>query len=185
MYSMGVIMTGRNRNTITYLTVYDTARSIVTSFPRKEGEMKSGGEFFFSSSHRRNGMEARSGLRAYGAVLLVVVGCGVVWRQLFVCSALVRRTPPLQEAPSFRYKIGNTVYNVVHVSSNLNEIGSDVTLTGRGRGCVRLGACVRGITDSHRPTFVDRPFNGRDPGQRDRLTSDKRLEMGRGAKVEI
>jgi hypothetical protein len=77
---------------------------------------------------------------------------------------------------------------LVHVSSDatkrieLNEIGPRWNLTGReGRGCVRLGACVRGITDSRRrPT--DRPTAQRDLAQRDRLASDKRLEMGRGGR---
>jgi hypothetical protein len=46
----------------------------------------------------------------------------------------------------------------------------------RGKGVLR--ACVRGITDT---VVTVHPSVRRDPGQRDRfLTSDKRLEMGRG-----
>ena len=48
-----------------------------------------------------------------------------------------------QEAPSFRYKIGNTVYNVVHVSSELNEIGARCSLDGKGvDACVSVHAYV-------------------------------------------
>ena len=44
---------------------------------------------------------------------------------------------------------------------------------GRGRGCVRLGACVRGIT-------VDRPTVQRHPGQRDRFNKRQATRDGLG-----
>jgi hypothetical protein len=84
------------------------------------------------------------GARAYGVVVFAQSGA--------------------PEAPSFWYKKSNNVqYNVVlytfrvmqQKGLNFNETGPRWNLTGRERrGYVRLGACVRGITDSHRRPTV-------------------------------
>ena len=115
--------------------------------------MKSGGAIFFSHYHA-SGMEWK---RARSVFVHTGQWCpsGVVWRQ-FVCFALsfVGRPPgPPQEAPSCRYKKGNTVYNVVHISNELNEIGPNCK-----RAWMRASRSVQHayveITDSHRPADV-------------------------------